>query len=148
MLAMRNCRTDWLTTCAGVCWGQPVSEGTEGHEYCDSGISNYNFKGLPLPQRELQKLLLILQKNKAARIKNILIYPFCSMLGFPDFYFVLCRSGNLNKSRSCIIIFSELSNFIIMYSIIFFIYSPVDGYLLYTVRREPFSTHIPAYIAG
>lgn len=51
-----------------MCWpvsrAMPIS-GPGAPGYCNSIISNYNFKEIPLSMRWLQQLILVLQKNTA-----------------------------------------------------------------------------------
>lgn len=76
------------------------------HEYCNSIVSNCNFRELPLSKRQLQKLNAELTKEwRLLGLKRIFIYPFSPC--FLESHFDSCGSGILPKSRAWIIIFTD-----------------------------------------
>lgn len=76
------------------------------HEYCNSIVSNRNFRELPLWKRQLQKLNAELTKEwRLLGLKRIFIYPFSPC--FLESHFDSCGSGSLPKSRAWVIIFTD-----------------------------------------
>lgn len=114
-----------MATCAGRCPGRPVSKGLKGLErgYCNSIISNYNFKELPLPKRQLQKPVLISPKNKASGIKNILTDPLAPGPAARSPFSLPCGISLFNVPHN--------------------LSTPADGHLLQTMLRGHFSTRLP-----
>lgn len=145
LLATRNYRANWITTCAGICPGPPVSKEIRVHEYCNSIISNYNFKELPLSKRWLQKFILILQKKKALRInKQFTLFAPCYVSQIAIFIPVVLESLRNPEPGSSFSPIHSVSLYNVLYHLLS--QSPGDGYLLQTTLREHFSTFLPVHM--